>query len=74
MARIQIPPGFTQPSQRLSHLDVYPTIRKNEVSLPLHLEKYWKVITSDLIRVSPPLFYPELLSLHDISPSLELSQ
>jgi hypothetical protein len=31
-------------------------------------------MASDLIRVSPPLFYPELLSPHALSPSLELSQ
>jgi hypothetical protein len=30
--------------------------------------------TNDLIRVSPPLFYPELLSPPVLSPSLEPSQ
>jgi hypothetical protein len=37
-------------------------------------KRFPKVITSDLIRVSSPLCYPELLSSPDLPPSLELSQ
>jgi len=67
-------PDLTQSFQRLSHLDVYPVIREDEVSLPLHPERFRKAITSDLIRVSSPLCYPELLSSPNPPPTLEFSQ
>jgi hypothetical protein len=47
-------PDFTQSSQRLSPLDVYPTIRNNEVPFPLHPERFRKVILVTGSRSPPP--------------------